>query len=53
MEALKGLDRGTLDAQLKPYLNGGQIKGILERRDFLLEHLDKLIQERGQARVLF
>ena len=53
VEALKGLDRDTLDTHLKPYLNGGQIKGVLERRDFLLEHLDKLIQERGEARVLF
>ncbi len=53
VEAMKGLDRDTLDAHLKPYLNGGQIKGILERRDFLLEHLDKLIQEQGEARVLF
>ncbi len=53
VEAMKALDRDTLDAHLKPYLNGGQIKGVLERRDFLLEHLDKLIQERGEARVLF
>ena len=53
VEALKGLDRDTLDAHLKLYLNGGQIKDVLERRDFLLEHLDKLIQERGEARVLF
>ncbi len=53
VEAMKGLDRDTLDTHLKPYLNGGQIKGILKRRDFLLEHLDKLIQERGEARVLF
>ncbi len=53
VEALKGLDSDTLDAHLKPYLNGGQIKGVLERRDFLMEHLDELIQERGEARVLF
>ena len=53
VDALRRLDRDTLDAHLKPYLSGGQIKGVLERRDFLLEHLDELIQERGEARVLF
>lgn len=53
VESLRGLDKETLEAHLKPHLNGGQIKGVLERRDFLLEHLDKLIAERGEARVLF
>ena len=45
--------RDTLDVHLKDILMGGQIKGILERRDFLLEHIDKLVAEKGEARVFF
>ena len=53
VEQLRALDRETLDGSLEELLMGGQIKGILERRDALLEHLDKLLAERGEARVLF
>ena len=53
VEKLRTLDRETLDASLKGVLIGGQIKAILERRDFLLSHVDKLVEERGEARVFF
>ena len=59
---LKGLNRERLDAQLgsvefedgsMKLLSGGQIKAVLKRRDALLAHLQKLIEERGEAMVLF
>lgn len=53
VEKLKTLTREDLDQRLKDLLMGGQIEGILERRDGLLEHLAKLIAERGAAQVLF
>ncbi len=61
-EKLKGLNRERLDAQLgsvefedgsMKLLSGGQIKAVLKRRDALLAHLQKLIEERGEAMVLF
>ena len=53
VEKLRTLDRETLDASFKGLLGGAQIKAILERRDFLLSHVDKLVEERGEARVFF
>ncbi len=53
VEKLKTLDRETLDANFKGTLMGGQIKAILERRDFLLSHVEKLIAEKGEAQVFF
>ena len=53
VEKLKTLDRETLDANFKGILKGGQIKDLLKRRDFLLSHVEKLIAEKGEARVFF
>ena len=62
VEKLKGLNWERLDAQLgsvefedgsMKLLSGGQIKAVLKRRDALLAHLQKLIEERGEAMVLF
>ncbi len=53
VEKLRTLDRETLDASFKGVLRGGRIKAILERRDFLLSHVDKLVEERGEAQVFF
>jgi hypothetical protein len=50
---LKALTREQLDDRFEDLLMGGQINSILERRDGLLEHLDKLVKERGEASVLF
>jgi hypothetical protein len=53
VERLKALTREELDGRFKDLLMGGQIEGILKRRDGLLEHLEKLIAERGETQVLF
>jgi hypothetical protein len=53
VEKLKALNREELEARLDKLLMGGQIKNVLKRRDVLLAHLEKLIKERGEARVLF
>ncbi len=62
VEQLKNLTRENLDAHLKsvPFEDGninllrdGQIKAILKRRDALLAHLQKLIEEKGEGSVLF
>ncbi len=53
VEKMKNLTEEGLKAQLGDLLMGGQIESIIERRDMLLQHLDKLIEEQGEARVLF
>ena len=53
VEKMKGLTKEGLKEQLGSLLMGAQIDGIIKRRDKLLQHLDKLIQEKGEAIVLF
>ena len=49
------LDLSPLDveATLKPYLNPGEIKGLLDRRNLILEKLKDLIKDKGEGAVLF
>ncbi len=53
VEKLRSLTREDLDERLEDLLMGRQIKALLERRDGLLEYLNKLIAERGEGSVLF
>jgi hypothetical protein len=53
VEKVRALDKDTLDTKIGELLMGGQVKGILERRDVLLEHLDELVAKQGEARVFF
>jgi hypothetical protein len=51
-DGLRRLDRRDVERELNPYLTKGAIKGLLARRDLLLEHYDGLIAKRGEAAVL-
>jgi len=42
-----------IEDALAPYLGGGQIKTLLQRRAHIVEHLAGLIQEKGESRVLY
>ena len=53
MAKLQTLDREQLDARLEDILMGGQIKAIIGRRDKLVEHMDKMIKERGEENIMF
>jgi hypothetical protein len=53
LEALKALDRPTLDAKLGRWLDGPRIEGLLKRRDKILARAARLVQERGEAVVLY
>ncbi len=53
LEALKALDRPTLDARLGRWLRGPQIEGLLKRRDKVLAVAARLAQEKGEAAVLY
>ena len=53
LEALRSLDRPTLDAKLGRWLSGVQIGTLLKRRDKILELAARSVQERGEAAVLY
>jgi hypothetical protein len=52
LDALRRLTNKDLDT-LKPWLTKDQIKGLMARRDAILELAEKRIAERGEAAVLF
>lgn len=53
VDALRRLDRDEVTADLKPWLSKAQIKGLLARRDRILELVDARIAERGEEAVLY
>jgi hypothetical protein len=53
LAALGKLDRATLDKKLSKYLDGQQIAALLARRDAILARARRLVEEQGEAAVLF
>ncbi len=52
-EKLQELDREVLKQECKGVLSGGQIKALMARRDLLVQHIQKKIDEKGEGTVLF
>ena len=52
-EKLKSLDEQVVRERLKKFLRSSEIKALLRRRDILVQHIQKLIEERGENKVLF
>lgn len=50
---LQALDQKTAKKEFKGLLLGSEIKAIFKRRDEIVKHLRKLIQEKGETQVLF
>ncbi len=50
---LRALDRDGLQRRFGELLSSEEIDGVLDRRDALLDHLERLIAGRGEAQVLF
>jgi hypothetical protein len=53
LEAMRGLDKKTLEAKLGRWLGGPQIDTLLKRRDRILAVAQRRIQEQGEGAVLF
>jgi hypothetical protein len=53
LAALEKLDRATLDKRMSKYLEGPQIEALLKRRDAILARARRLVEEQGEAAVLF
>ena len=52
-ERMQALELAPLKAALDPFLDGGQIKDILGRRDKMKQEIEKMVAERGEANVFF
>lgn len=50
---LRELSAETLKTAAGNYLNSSEIGAVIKRRDLLLAHIDKLIAERGEQKVLY
>ena len=52
-QKLKTLDEAAVRARLAPYLRSYELDALLKRRQLIVERLDNLIAERGEAQVLY
>jgi hypothetical protein len=53
LDALRTLDPKQVQSQLKPWLSKSQIKGLMARRDRILELADERIAAHGEDSVLY
>lgn len=53
LAALEKLDRPTFQKKMSKYLEGPQIDALFARRDAILARARRLVQEQGEAAVLF
>jgi hypothetical protein len=53
LAGLRKLDQPTLVTRLGGLVGRAQITGLLQRRDRIVAHFDRLIAERGEPRVLY
>ena len=52
-EKLQALDETEVRAKLQDFLNPAEMRGLIERTGLLVEHIQKLIDDRGEKAVLF
>jgi hypothetical protein len=52
-EKLKALDGNELQEKTKHYLTKPEVKGVMQRRDKIVEAFQKLIAEKGESQVLY
>lgn len=53
LAALEKIDRATLNDKMSRYLDGGQLDALMARREAILARARRLVQEQGEAAVLF
>jgi len=52
-EKLQALDETVVRAKLKDFLKPAEMRGLIERTTLLVDHIQKLIDDRGERAVLF
>ena len=52
-EKLQTLDETEVRAKLKNFMNPAEMNGLIARTSLLVDHIQKLIDDRGEKDVLF
>jgi hypothetical protein len=52
-EKLQALDETEVRAKLQDFLNPAEMRGLIERTGLLVDHIQELIDDRGEKAVLF
>ncbi len=52
-EKLQALDETAVRVKLQDFLNPAELNGLIERKGLLVDHIQRLIDERGEKDVLF
>jgi hypothetical protein len=52
-DRLRTLSDNEIKERMAPYLDGREIGALLARRDRIVAHIEKLIEENGEDRVIF
>ena len=52
-EKLQALDETAVRVKLQDFLNPAELNGLIERKGLLVDHIQKLIDDRGEKAVLF
>ncbi len=53
LEKLRQLNYNDVLEQTKPYLNKGEVQGVMARRDKVVKYFEKLIAQKGENQVLY
>ena len=53
LEKLRQLDQKEVEAKTKKHLQKGEIKALMKRRDKIIERIEELISQKGEAAVLY
>lgn len=53
VKALRNLDEALARRRLARYLNTSELEALFKRRQLILDEIDRLIKEKGEAAVLF
>ena len=53
LDRLRKLDENELMEKTKRQLTKGEVKGVMARRDKIVERFDKLVAEKGEGAVLY
>ena len=51
-DRLRTLTEAEVRQATRPYLTDGEVAGVLRRRDRLIDHFQRLIDNKGESRIL-
>ena len=53
LDRLRTLTKDEVAAKTKPFIGGAEIAALMARRDAIVAHVEKLVADNGEAKVLY